>query len=481
MGRHSTGKNNYSLSKEVIAVLAALAVLIAAVVAWQVLRDSDNDAETATGAQSECVSGDLTLPVAAADKSVGDKLIEDYAGSHPVVRDYCVKPEYVDSLAQAAVYVAPVSPISRDEIAAAERSSTTNSPVAVYASPVGIAAHNAGFDAQEADIDGVVFPTREQPEASAIVARRLADSDDAAVHALKEQRINNAAAAASKQEVVMATTQDNTPDELIFSPIGDKELVYAAFPLNTTDDVNEEQSRAAQAFSDYAGKMFIDAHGDVQADNTGLSGDVWAAAAPSPGGRIADPQDESGARSESGALDAPTTTLFLLDTSSNMSSYNDPAAEAIDSAAESIIGAGHEVALWNYSSPLNAGVNKGYRANVAFTDQATKVTGTASRFTNGGQPLTREAVAAAAEYAGSVASADAPVRIVLITSGTADSNYTYTEQALADAMDKGVSLTIVHVGEDEADEELAAAAEYVTGVAEPEEIDTAIRNAAGMQ
>ena len=148
MGRHSTGKNNYSLSKEVIAIIVAVALVIAAAVAWLFLRDSGNGSDTASGDQAECVSGDLALPVAAASKSVGEQLIDDYASSNPVVRDYCVKPEYVDSIEEAAVYVAPVSPVSNDEITSADRSSATSEPAAVYATPVGTAA----ADAAAADI-----------------------------------------------------------------------------------------------------------------------------------------------------------------------------------------------------------------------------------------------------------------------------------------------------------------------------------------
>lgn len=494
MGRHSTGKNNYSLSKEVIALLVAAAIVIAVALAWLLLRD--NGENSASDEQAECVSGDLALPVAAAAKSVGEQLISDYASSNPVVRDYCVKPEYVDSIEEAAVYVAPVSPVTNGEITAADRSSSTSEPAAVYASPVGTAA----ADAAAPVLETVLFPTAEQPETSAIVAQALSDSDETAVRALTDQRVQTVASAVAEKDRAVSTTEDAAPEGLTFTPLEEHELVYAAFPLNTTDTVNEEQTRAAQAFSDYSGKMFSDTHGDADTEPADVSDPVWSAAMPEGGKRITDPAaadngqgtangdentddnaDENSDNANASAPSEPTKTLFLLDTSEAMTEFSDPAAEAIDAAVGEITGADHEVALWNYSSPLTPGVNKGYRANIAFTDDAGSVVGTASRFLNDGQPQTREAVAAAVAYAESESTPDAPVRIVLITSGSFDMADDYAEQALAEAKDNGVSLTIVHAGSGEPDEKLAEAAEFTTDAASPDEIDAAVRSAAGVK
>lgn len=484
MGRHSTGNNNYSLAKEVIALLVAIALVIAAVVAWLFLRD--NGENSAADEQAECVSGDLRLPVAAASKAVGEQLIDDYAASNPVVRDYCVKPEYVDSIEEAAVYVAPVSPVTTEEISAADRSSTTNDPVAVYASPVGTAAAEAAAPALET----VLFPTGEQPETSAIVAQALTENDETAAKALTEQRVQAVASAAAEEDKAVATTEDAAPEGFTFTPLDGKELVYAAFPLNTTDAVNEEETRAAQAFSDYSGKMFIDAHGEADTNPADVSEPVWSAANPQGGKRITDPQavdadqatdqdaDDSAA---AGSPGEPSKTLFLLDTSAGMSEFNDPAAEVIDAVIGDITGAGHEVALWNYSSPLTPGVTKGYRGNVAFTGDADSVIGTAHRFINDGQPQTREAVGAAVAYAETEATTDAPVRIVLITSGSADAADDYAVQALDEAKDKGVSLSIVRVGDGETDDALADAAEFTTDATTPDDLDAAIRSAAGLK
>ena len=164
-----------------------------------------------------------------------------------------------------------------------------------------------------------------------------------------------------------------------------------------------------------------------------------------------------------------------------MSAYNDAAAAAIDEAVGELTGAGRSVALWNYSSPLSPGATKGYRANVAFTTDADALIGTAARFLNDGQPLTREAVSAAVDYAESEADADAPVRIVLITSGTDDPDNDYPEQALAAAQERGVTLSIVNAGDGGSDPALARAAEFTADAASAEALGPAIRAAAGLK
>lgn len=484
MGRHSTGKNNYSLSKGLIALIVAVIVLLAAIAAWLFLRDNTTGRGTDTAADEQpgCVAGDLPLPIAAANKAVGDTLIEDYAASNPVVRDYCVKPEIVDTIDEAAVYVAPRSPITDNELAAAQRSAATSEPPAVHATTVGVAAPDGDGDTDSPALDTLLFPIDEQPEAAAMVASHLADSDGEAVEALTDQRVGATSDVTAEKKKRVATAEDATPEGFSFTPIDGAELVYSAIPLNTTANVSEEQSRAAQAFADYAGKMFQDSHGGVQEQAT-VSEEVWAAAAPKGGTRITAQQSatdvDSGQNAE--VTGEPANTLFLLDTSEAMSEYNDIAAEAIDDAIGELTSAGHSVALWNYSSPLSPGVNKGHRANVAFTTDQDALTGTASRFINDGTPLTREAISAAVDYAESEATPDQPVRIVLITSGTADSGDTNPEQTLEEAASRGVSLSIVNVGDGEPDSLLGSAAEFTTAATTADQLAPAIRAASGLK
>lgn len=484
MGRHSTEKNNYSLSKGLTALIVAIALLLVAGAAWLLLRgnSSGDGSDTAAEDQSQCVAGDLSLPVAAASKTVGEQLVSDYAASSPVVRDYCVTPQLVDDITDAAVYIAPESPITDNELSAAGRSAATNEPPAVYATPVGVATPAGATTSEAPALSSILFPTGDQPEASAIAANHLAGTEDEAVKALTNQRTRATAEAAAKQDKAVASAEDAAPEGHTFTPIDGTELVYSAIPLTTTDTVSEEQTRAAQAFADYAGKTFLDIHGDIK-DQADVDNKVWAAAAPEGGTRISDSAASEGAGTEAEAatVGEPVDTLFLLDTSTDMWEYNDTAAEAIDGAVDDLTAAGHTVALWNYSSPLSPDANKGYRANVAFTDDAAKLTGTASRFINDGQPLTREAVSAAVDYAETEATAEHPVRIVLITSGTSDTGDDSPVQALAAAKDRGVSLTVVHVGDGETDSALADAAAYTTDAASTDGLAGAIRTAAGLK
>lgn len=484
MGRHSTGKNNYSLSKGLIALISAVVLLVVAGAAWLLLRDSGSGdgGDAASGDQAQCVAGDLPLPVAAASTSIGEKFVSDYAASTPVVRDYCVKPELVGDLTTAAVYIAPQSPITDKELAAAGRSASTNEPPAVYATPVGVAVAAGGSTSDSPALPSILFPTGEQPEASVIAARHFAGTQEEAVDALNSQRVSTTADAASHQDKAVATAEDAAPEGRTFTPIDGAELVYSAIPLTTTDTVSEEQTRAAQAFAEEAGQAFLDSHGEVKG-RTEVGDQVWAAAAPAGGVRVKDPApaDAPAPNSDAVAVGEPVDTLFLLDTSAAMSAYNDAAAAAIDGAVGELTSAGRSVALWNYSSPLSPGATKGYRANVAFTTDADALIGTAARFLNDGQPLTREAVSAAVDYAESEADADAPVRIVLITSGTDDPDNDYPEQALAAAQERGVTLSIVNAGGGGSDPALARAAEFTADAASAEALGPAIRAAAGLK
>ena len=66
MGRHSDGKNNYSLSSWVIGAVVAVIVLIALLVWW--LWPSGNASDNAAGGEEqagdECIQGELTLSIA---------------------------------------------------------------------------------------------------------------------------------------------------------------------------------------------------------------------------------------------------------------------------------------------------------------------------------------------------------------------------------------------------------------------------------
>lgn len=484
MGRHSTGKNNFAISRSVIAIAIALAVLLAAIAWWLMQRNStDADLDARGGDQQDCVSGDLTLPVAASSEKVAQELIGNYSNSRPVVRDFCVKPVFVHTIDEAAVYIAPNTPISHQEIEHAARSAATKEPPTVYSSPVGIAGVEA-TDASTTDLKQVVFPTGDQPEASAVVASAIAPEDNLAVSALTDQRIASTAEASLNSTKFVATADNAVPEGFTFSPLDNATVVYSAIPLNASSSVNEDQARAAQAFADFASDQFGDEENlPVVAES------VWAAARPHGGERITGDPDNPGNSSNSDkAANAapqaeqtaevqPMKTLFLLDTSEAMAAYSDDAAAGISEAAKRLVNGGKEVALWNYSSPLNPGVTQGYRRNLDLTLDADDVEAMVKRFANAGQPQTREALTAAIDYASSVASNEEPVRIVLITSGTADNVGGNIAEAIQNAKEKGVELSVVHVGSGGADADLTDAASHTGEVVNADEVEPAILRA----
>ena len=476
MARHSNGKNNYTLSGGAIAVLVAL-LLVLALVLWLIFGRSDG-AEQAKG--GECVSGDLELPVAASDQGVGQKVVDAYAESAPVVRDYCVKPKLVDNVADAAVYVAPDTPLTHKTIEAAKRTAAVSDPETVATQAVGVAGEKA-IDAAEIDLGAVRFPAGEQPSASAVVAAKLTgENKDRAVEALTQQRVESLADFEKTPDTFVATAEDATPEGLVFSPV-DASVQYAAIPLNASEGIDENQSRAGQDFA--RAQSQDDAEAQPAIDDA-----VWAAAFGS-GAAANDTATSGTAAEESKAQEAPQEqqaaahaehTLFLLDTSDAMAPFLQPAKDAIGEAASAVAAEEKMVGLWNYSSPLNEGVTRGYRVNVALTPSAEEVDVAVHRFLTGGVPQTREALTAAASAS---AGGEDPVRIVLVTTGTADAGEDADGAAFADSLqqylDQGVEVAVVHVGDAAPDAGVERVAATHAKASGPEQLPEALATATG--
>lgn len=471
MARHSNGKNNYTLSGGAIAVLVAL-LLILALVLWLIFGRSDS-AEQAKG--GECVSGDLELPVAASDQGVGQKVVDAYAESAPVVRDYCVKPKLVDNVSDAAVYVAPDTPLTHKTIEDAKRTAAVSDPETVATQAVGVAGEKA-IDAAEIDLGAVRFPAGEQPSASAVVAAKLAgENKDRAVEALTQQRVESLADFEKTPDTFVATAEDATPEGLVFSPV-DASVQYAAIPLNASEGIDENQSRAGQDFARAQSQDGADAQPTI--DDA-----VWAAAFGS-GAAANDPAAEESKAQEAPQKQQATAhaehTLFLLDTSDAMAPFLQPAKDAIGEAAGAVAAKKKMVGLWNYSSPLNEGVTRGYRVNVALTPSAEEVDVAVHRFLTGGVPQTREALTAAASAS---AGGEDPVRIVLVTTGTADAGEDVDGAAFADSLqqylDQGVEVAVVHVGDATPDAGVERVAATHAKASGPEQLPEALATATG--
>lgn len=469
MARHSNGKNNYALSGGAIVALAALIALVAGLT-WCLVARGGNDDTRAEDKAPTCVSGELTLPIAASNEQVADELISTYADSKPVVRDYCVTPQLTSSVEDAAVYVAPNTAITHQRLAQSSRTSAVADPASVYADVVGL----AGKQLPEGDValGRVRFPTN-TPESSAIAASVLANGDSEAIAALTNQRTASANGFDAAGGDYVATSKLAAPDGLEFRPLA-ASVAYAAIPLNSGESVDENQARAGQDFARFAAERF---DATEQPEQPVISEAVWAAALPAGGEDITkDGAAPTDAQSAAVAADGGVKdTLFLLDTSEAMADYIEPAKDAVAGAAGAVTSAGKKVALWNYSSPLSAGVTQGYRSNVAMTDNAAEVQDSVHRFLVGGVPQTREAVTAA------VASMTGPGRVVVITSGTADAGDDAAFRDAIKASRADVTISVVHVGPGQRDATLESIATSRQEVDDADEMAAAVSAAAGKQ
>ena len=483
MAKHASGKNNYRLSGELMALLVVLALIAAAVIWW--LSTRGDDADSAAAQPEDCVAGELVLPVAASDKGAGQSLVDAYGASSPVVRDYCVKPQLVDSAADAAVFVAPNTAVTHQSLDSAGRTPAVSDAQPAYSETVGVAGKDE-VKLEDLTADKLRFAVSEESAASALVASQVVGNDNDAVQALTDQRIASASDLNADAGEYLATAEDAVPEGLKFTPVG-ADAVYTAFPLNQNDKVDENQARAGQDFARFASEHF---DGSAK-DQPAVSDLVWAAALPAGGEAITADEKENGdaqnaadadkAADEAGSNPAalqPENTLFLLDTSDAMSPYIQPAKDAIANAALELGAQGKQVGLWNYSSPLNPGVVVGYRQNITVSPDADSVAVAVRRFLTGGVPQTRQAVEAAASAYGT---GDAKTRIVLVTTGTADAGDDNAfEDAVRGAAGDKVEITVVRVGEGEADQAVEALSAKAVDAAQADAIEGAVKQASGL-
>lgn len=240
--------------------------------------------------------------------------------------------------------------------------------------------------------------------------------------------------------------------------------------------------------ADTAAQETTKAAEETATDESAASEDKDSTQAPSSAESSA-PASESAASSTAAAAaaapGAAESTLFLLDTSDQMAPYFDAAAGGVAAAADGVGGEDKAVSLWNYSSPISATATVGYRQNLGFTDGG-DAAGVVNNFGTGGVPQTRAAIVAAANNAADYArESNAPARVVLVTTGTDDSlsDGDFAAQ-LADAKDRNVEISVVHLGDGEIDKALEDAADYFDRVDRPADsaaVNKAVSTAAGVK
>lgn len=475
MGRHALRDNTGFISGRTLLALLAAVLLIGTLIWFIALRDTgSDDAAGPSGDERTCVSGELMLPVAAADAAIAEELIGVYNESLPEVRDYCITAQFTASLREAAVYIAPNTPITHQQLAAASRSAALAEPPPVFADEVGVAAE--ATPDTDLDLKQVRFPV-DNPGASALVASLLAREDNAAIEALTHQRIDSIDSFTPVDGQIVATSQRHVPERLQFRPL-DASVVYTAIPLNSGETIDENQARAGQDFARFSAEHFA----DNVPDQPVIPELVWAAALPEGGEALttggASPTDaDEAAVAADGKV---TDSLFLLDTSESMAPYLPAANAGIKKAAAEVISTGHLVGLWNYSSPLNPGVEVGYRRNVALTDSDQDLIAVLDQLQAAGQPRTREALDAAVDELSGRAGSAQQARLIVITSGTADGG---TDGAFSDALrqkaGERVVISVVHVGDRARDVALEQVASSYQEVETDAELEAALIAATG--
>lgn len=463
MARHSSGQSNFKLSKT-LTIILAISLLAGVLIGWWFFSSGSDDTSSqaegnteATSATSEqdCVQGDLTLPVGG-DPALVDRVVQKFNDTKPLTRDFCVTAEPAGDNDAAATYLFAGS---RAEAAAAltDTGAVAATSQDSWSQADSVQAGVAASDDNAINLEGASFPVADQPITAATVALALAGGDEeAATAALAEDSMTTAEQAAQSPAFAALESAD-LPEGYSFTPIEGAEVPVWAIPVNAQDGITEDQARAG---ADLAASLSPDS----LVDDAALTSLVERAQ------ETADDAATQAAAEEEAAANtgSPSDTLIVLDTSTNMEqpvagsqeSYHTLTSNLLADLARETGGLGNQVALNNYSSPLNPGVTRGWRPNVSFPDQTggSNAAGAISRFGTGGVPLTRAAAVAGASIGAEHAAASGrEVRVVLVTTGSASdySDDAFLRDIGANAGDK-VSLHVVHVGPGEVDRTLAA-------------------------
>jgi len=483
MGRHSDGLTNYKFSTHVYVVIACLVVAVIIIVFWVKAIHGDSTTD-----KSKCLAGDLTVKIAssAGAESLATNVIDQYNAKKPVVRDHCITAEATTSSKPASTRV-PSGPQAQRAPAQA----AAEWPI-VQVMKVGIASTER--DVSREKLTDVTYPVKDNAMASALVAASLNNNSvDATKQALTKDKSVTVASAVQDGKKFIVVNETSAPANYTFTEIKDVVQPVRVVSLTATDTVAEDAVRAGADL----GSSMVNADAGKQATSvTSLAAtqalqqfdteaNSAAPASPAPA-----PAPEAQPQAAASAVTS-ANTLFLFDTSAAMAQASDDGRtwfQVVSNAiaqAVPMVGAQHQVALWNYSSPLNPGVKKGWRENVSFASSMTneQIGNTAIGFTTGGVPQTRAATVAAVNYATSYAKESGqPARVVLVTTGTSDlGDMSAVTQALSAAKAAKVELSVVHVGTGTQDSELMKAAQASEVVTTADNVADVIEKLSGVK
>lgn len=251
-------------------------------------------------------------------------------------------------------------------------------------------------------------------------------------------------------------------------PVGDEAAVVkdsVLFTLGNGAGIAEQTTRSAKDFSAFT----ADAEGasvvplaEVAAGSVNGAGSTSAgeSSGNTDGVNAADDAQDPAKNADTGQNAAAQDVTFVLDASGSMGLYEgnqtrlDNLRGPLGETMRAVGANGGSVGLWNYSSPMNAGVNNAFRNNVDISadDDGTQAAGVLNQLSFGGATYTYESVLAA--YRAAVENAKATgtsnSRVVLITDGPNDGGNASLDAAIAEIKrlhgELPVGLEIVTIG-----------------------------------
>lgn len=398
MGRHSNGKGHYRISSWVIVAMLLFAALLGVGIWWFSLRSQTADSHQAEA--QGCFAGTVEFSVFAPDNAQIADVINNYQAQNPIVQDQCVEVKRTDDFTQAAGAILTGSDDNlRQVLQENERSSATSAWPVAYTTSLGVFSKDASLQPSWNSLlaAGIAVPAKvETPMVDAGALLLTGDVNQAAALIRSNRQLTQEDAVAAGKELILADSSQAVPAGYTFIRPDETPDFPARFvPLTSTNNVSEAQVRAAEAF-----RASLAAANEQNSAATSevallLQADEVAAAVPV---RAKD-------------------VLLLQDASSRIKQSVLP---AVGETIAQNLPQDAKLSLWNFSSPLNPGVTKGWRQNADFGSPASALSWLKQLETDG-DPRTREALLAAAPKALQQAEASGtPVRLILITTGTVD-------------------------------------------------------------
>lgn len=425
VARHRAENSKVTIAGWVVIATFVLALAIATT--WLIAARHHSQEPSSTTASSEQCTSTVDLQVYAIPENSAGALLDEFNASQPRAGESCIQALSTGDLNAAAILIAPDSPATSSLLEEAKRQ--------VVHPSGGVPAVATALVVQGTDTQHLSYPFADQPDAAVLAASAKEHSPAAVLRRDAHLATSDAASKGLSYVVPASVVKQGEPSHEAGLPV----LISQAHALASND---AGAARAAEVFMVFAANrtQLTELQEKQKTNGTTATSELYTLA----------------------ALPEALDTLFLLDTSAQMSDADFARAKqwVLDQAA-AVHTSGHQVALWNYSSPINPGVTKPWRANADFgsADLRPLLDG----FGIAGVPQTRMSVLAALDAA---QQNPAPSRVVVVTTGTQqDMNDADFAQRLGRALSvKPTVLEVVHVGGGDVDSLLQSQAADFTKI-----------------